>query len=105
MTLDPIKLLELETQALALGEQFALAAHAERLAWLQDHPEYTPHPVWDALRNEHGRLDGAKVDAALATACENAAPSFEEEETIRTLRVLSVCAKNPFALSRAYTSF
>ena len=105
MTFDPMKTLEMEKQALALGERVARAAQAERLAWLKEHPEYTPHPIWDAIVDEQGRLDGPKIDIALATARENPNPSFEEEETIRTLRLLSLCSRDPFALSRAPTSF
>lgn len=102
---DPLRILELEAQALALGERVGRTLHAERLAWLAAHPEEVPHPVWDAILDENGHFVGSKVDAALANALENPAPSFEDEETIRTLRVLSVCSRDPFALSRFSTTF
>lgn len=96
MLLDTFNRIEKEKNLLMLGDRFSRMFHESRTRWLRENPGAPPHPVWDTLVDEKGHVVGEKVDAALATALTNSAPTIDEEDIIRTLKVLALTSRSSF---------
>lgn len=97
MSLDTFNRMEKEKNLLVLGDRFSRMFHDARTLWLFENPGAPPHPIWDTLADEKGHVIGEKVDAALATALANSAPTIDDEDIIRTLKVLALTSRSPFS--------
>lgn len=96
MSLDTSNRMATKEHVLVLGERFSRIFHEARSRWLSENPGAPSHPVWDSIVDEKGRVVGEKVDAALEKALTNSAPTIDEEDIIRTLKVLALTSRSPF---------
>lgn len=97
MSLDTFNRMATKEHVLVLGERFSQMFHEARARWLSENPGAPSHPVWDAIVDAKGYVVGEKVDAALAKALVNSAPTIDEEDIIRTLKVLALTSRSPFS--------